>query len=77
MKFQRGSLKYSTFLSLTLALDGDGWSAPRSDRFTYGNDPVPVIQEAGWEPGPGRTSAENLAPTVIRSPDCSARGELL
>jgi hypothetical protein len=29
---------------------------------------VPVIQEAGWAPGPVWTGAENLAPTGIRSP---------
>jgi hypothetical protein len=27
----------------------------------YGNDPVPVVQEAGWAPGPVWTDAENLA----------------
>jgi hypothetical protein len=29
--------------------------------FTPGIDPVPILQEAGWAPGPVRT-AENLAP---------------
>jgi hypothetical protein len=28
---------------------------------TPGKDPVPIVQEAGWAPGPG-TGAENLAP---------------
>jgi hypothetical protein len=40
-------------------------------------DPVPIIQEAGWAPGPVRTGAENLAPTGIRSPDHPARSQLL
>ena len=31
-------------------------------RFTTGKDPVPIVQEAGWAPGPVWTSAENLAP---------------
>ena len=31
--------------------------------------PAPIIQEAGWYPGPCWTGAENLAPTGIRSPD--------
>jgi hypothetical protein len=39
--------------------------------FYPGKDPVPIVQEAGWAPGPVWTSAENLAPppTGIRSPD--------
>ena len=27
-------------------------------------DPVPIVQEAGWAPGPVRTGAENLALTA-------------
>ena len=27
-----------------------------------GKDPVPIVQEAGWAPGPVRIGAENLAP---------------
>ena len=38
-----------------------------------GKDPVPIVQEAGWAPGPVWTGAENLAPTGIRSPDRPAR----
>ena len=30
--------------------------------FTPGKDPVPIVQEAGWAPGPVWTDAENLAP---------------
>jgi hypothetical protein len=37
-------------------------------RFNPGNDPVPIVQEAGWAPGPFWTGAENLASTGIRSP---------
>jgi hypothetical protein len=29
---------------------------------TLGKDPVPIVQEAGWAPGPVLTGAENLAP---------------
>ena len=36
-------------------------------------DPVPIVQEAGWAPGPVWTGAENPAPTGIRSPDRPAR----
>ena len=35
---------------------------PRSGRFTPRKDPVPIVQEAGWSPGPVWTGAENLAP---------------
>jgi hypothetical protein len=40
----------SCILSLTSALDAGGWSTPRPGRFTPGNDPVPIVQEAGWAP---------------------------
>ena len=30
--------------------------------FTPGKDPVPIVQEAGWAPGPVWTGAENLTP---------------
>ena len=45
-------------------LDGGGWSAPRPGRFTPAKDPVHIVQEAGWAPGPVWTGAENLAPTA-------------
>jgi hypothetical protein len=38
-----------------------------------GTDPVPTAQEAGWAPGPVLTGAENLGPTMIRSPNRPAR----
>jgi hypothetical protein len=43
--------------------------------FTPGKDPVPIVQEVGWAPGPVWTGAENLAPTRIRSPDRPARSK--
>jgi hypothetical protein len=36
--------------------------------FTPGTDPVPLVQEVGWTPGPVWTDAENLVPTGIRYP---------
>jgi hypothetical protein len=30
--------------------------------FTPGKDPVPIVQEAGWTPGPVWSGAENLTP---------------
>jgi len=44
--------------------------------FTPGKDQVPIVQEAGWAPGPVWTGAENLASTGIRSPDRPARSRL-
>ena len=37
--------------------------------FTPGKDPVHIVQEAGWAPGPVWGGPENLAPTWIRSLD--------
>jgi hypothetical protein len=54
-----------------------GWSAPRPGRFTPGKDPVPIVQEAGWAPGPVWTCAKYLAPTGIRLPDRPARSKSL
>jgi hypothetical protein len=54
-----GESWYSSILSLTSALDEGGWSTPRPGRFTPGNDPVPIVQEAGWAPGPVWTGASD------------------
>ena len=54
-----------------------GWSTPRPGRFTPGKDPVPIVYEAGWDPGPDWAGAENLAPTGILSPDRPARSDSL
>ena len=47
---------------------GSGVCVTPRPLFTPGKDPVPIVQEAGWAPGPVWTGAENLAPTGIRSP---------
>ena len=31
-------------------------------QLTTGKDPVPIVQEAGWDSGPVWTGTENLAP---------------
>ena len=56
-----------------------GWGASVTPRtlFTPGKDPVPIVQEAGWAPGPVWTGAENLAPTGFRFPDDPARSQSL
>ena len=38
---------------MTAALVGDDWSAARPrPHFTQGKDQLPILQEAGWAPGP-------------------------
>jgi hypothetical protein len=44
---------------------------------TLGKDPVSIVQEAGWAPGPVWTGAENLTPTWIRSLDHPAHSQSL
>jgi hypothetical protein len=39
--------------------------------FTPGKDLAPIVQEAGWAPGPVWRGVENIAPTSFRSPDRS------
>jgi hypothetical protein len=39
-----------------------GWSAPRPGRFTPEKDPVSIVKDAGWDPGPFWTCAKNLTP---------------
>jgi hypothetical protein len=68
-----GEYSYSTTLSLTLALDGV-WVVNTTIRpLNLGTDPVSIVQEAGWPPGPVWTGTENIVP----SPDCPARNESL
>jgi len=62
---------------MTSALDGNRWSTLRPGRLYPGKDPVPIVQEAGWAPGPVWIGAENLAPNGIRSPDLPTRSESL
>jgi hypothetical protein len=56
-----------------------GWMVNATPRPLYfpERDPVAIVQEARWTPGPVWTGAENLAPTGIRSPDRPARSESL
>ena len=64
---------YSCTLSLTSALDRGGRSTPRFGHFTPRKDPVPIVQEAEWAPGPVWTGAENLAPHRDSIPGPSSR----
>ena len=51
-------------------------ATPRS-LYPRETEPVPIVSEVGWAPGPGWTGAVNLSPTGIRSPDRPARSESL
>ena len=63
---------------MTTALEaGEGSASRPGPLFTLGKDPVSIVQEAGWAPGPVWTGAENLGPTRIRSPDRPARSQSL
>jgi hypothetical protein len=73
---QRG-IRGIALLILNLGDRRGGWSAPRPGRFTPGKDPVPIVQEAGWAPGPVWMCAKNLSSTGIRSPDRPARSQSL
>jgi hypothetical protein len=55
-----------------------GWVVSTTPRPLYpGKDPVPIVKEAGWAPGPVWRCAKSLAPTGIRSPDRPARSQSL
>jgi hypothetical protein len=55
-----------------------GWVVNTTSRPLYpGKDPVPIVYKAGWAPGPVWLGAENLVPIGFRSPDRSARSQLL
>jgi hypothetical protein len=63
---------------MTTALEGGEVSASRPGRcLSPRKDPVLIVQEAGWAPGPVWTGAENLAATGIRSPELPARSQSL
>jgi hypothetical protein len=44
---------------------GEGSASCPSHSLPLGKDPAPIVQEAGWAPGPVWTGAENLTPTGI------------
>jgi hypothetical protein len=65
VKAQMGTRYIVLLFLLPRRYMGVGVLTPRPGRFTPGErDPVPIVQEAGWAPGPVRTGADNLAPHV-------------
>jgi len=73
----RGSRVIAPFFHDHGTRRGRGVSITPWPLFTPGKDPVPIVQEAGWAPGPVWTGAENLAFTGIRSPDRPAHSHSL
>ena len=62
---------------MTAALEGGEWSAARPGRtLPPGKDPVPILQEAGWAPGPVWTG-EKSRPRRDSIPDRPARSQSL
>jgi hypothetical protein len=77
-KLLRGSGGIAVLCFLDLGTRrGWGVSITPQPLSTPGKEPVPIVQEVGWAPGPVCTGAENLAPTGIRSPNCPARSQSL
>jgi hypothetical protein len=72
-----GEYKYRSTPFLTSVLDERGWLTSRFCRFIPANDPVPLLWEARWTPGPLWKGAENFAQAGIRFPDRSVRSESL
>jgi hypothetical protein len=72
-----GGVEVRLYSFSTLALGGGRCSALRPGRFTPRKYPVPIVQDAGWAPGPVSTCAKYIAPTGIRSPDSPARCQSL
>ena len=73
---QRGSGGMALSLFSTSALERRVVSA-KTRPPCPGKDPVPIVQEVGWVPGPVWTEAGNLVPTGIRSPAGPARSQSL
>ena len=60
MKAQTGGHEYSSTLSLTSALDGVEGKRHTLAVVPRGRDPVPIVQEAGWAPGPVWRGADHV-----------------
>jgi len=58
----KGGAEVKLYSFLNLGARWGGLSTPRPGRFIPRKDPVPIVLEAGWAPGPIWTNAENLAP---------------
>ena len=73
-----GEYRYSSTLSLTLALDWGGWSTPRPGRFTRRKETwYPLYRRLSGPQGRSGRVRKISLPTGIQSPDCPARGKSL
>jgi hypothetical protein len=70
-----GEERYSSTLSLTLALNRGEWFNATPRLLSPGKEPVYIVWEAGWAPGTVWTNGENLAHTHIRFPKRPTRSE--
>jgi hypothetical protein len=70
-----GTVEVWLTLSLTSALEVCVVSTTSGLLYLRKRNPVPIVQEAGWFPGPFRRNAKNLPPTGIRSSDLPAHSE--
>ena len=62
---------------MTAALEGGEWSAARpGSTLSPGKEPVPILQEAGWAPGPFWTGGKSR-PYWDSIPDRPARSQSL
>ena len=73
----RGWVELQLYSFMTTALEEGEWSAVRPGRtLPPGKDPVPIVQEAGWAPGPIWTGGKTRL-TGNRSPDRLPRNQSL
>jgi len=71
---------YISTVSRTSALDGGGGQSHAPAASTPGKDPVPILEEAGWAPGPVWTGGKvspppgfDPGPVVSRYTDWATR----
>jgi len=57
----KGGVEVEFYSFFNIVVRRSGWLKPRPGRFTLGNDPVPIVQEAG-APGLVWTGVKILAP---------------
>ena len=61
---------------MTAELEGGEWSAARSGRtLPPGKDPVPILHEVGWAPGPVWTGGKSR-PQCVSTPDRPTRNSV-
>jgi len=78
VKITRGGVEVHLYSSFNLdARQSYLVNTTRRPLYHLERDPLPIVPEAGWAPGPVCTVAANPAATGIRCPDRSARSESL